>query len=373
MATKHSNIFSSLVDSDSDSDGENTSVSYSVSTPPHRGCPSNINSHIQRIYGLLDIGTDLYPCSACDPAMAMEDCGWDCPHVSLGYTRLFPSWQAACASYHSGHSAADCGGQCPQHPLMTDDVYLWFNAAHFNTTWGDLCLEQEQVYWNSLSSKQRAIILAERAAEERTRAEKAARDSIAYERILRERQEAIDAYNAPEAIAARAAEKARRKAEREAREIKTTSSSNFSRWDTEATSSSSSMPETRRSSVSSSGPLHHDETPSGGWGGCETNTSTASAPRKMVRCKPTERHRGDGGLMPCKFHCWDNVWGRLCTRPGKDGKVFSPGCSHSDCPYVHPDQPEWNDELKALFEQRIANLASRPPRHNGPSSRGGRR
>ncbi len=377
MATRFSsNVFKALVDSDSDSDGENTtSVSYSVPTI-HRGCPKNIATHIQRVYGLMDMDSDLYPCSYCDPAMSMEEFGWDCPHVTLSYSRLFPSWEAACAHYHSAHTATECGGLCPQHPLMTDEFYVWQNAAYFNTTWGDLCLDHEQAYWNSLSPTQRAIILAEQAAEERARAAEAARNAIEYERILRERQEAIDAYNSPEAVAARAAEKARRKAERDARETTTTSHSNFSRWDTTATtSSSSSMPETRRSSVSSCS-LHHDETPAGGWGGCETNSSSSSAtpaPRALKRCTPTERHRGDGGLMPCKFHCWDNVWGRLKPADSFNGKTFAPGCSHSNCPYVHPDQPEWNDDLKALFEKRVAAIASRPPRHNGPPSRGGRR
>ena len=379
MATKilcTSNVFSAFGESDSDSDGENiTSVSSSAAAP-FRGCPKNINTHIQRIYHVFDIVNDIYPCSACSPAMSMEDDRWDCPHVSRPYSDFFSSWEEAVAYYHAHHSGDECGGQCSEHPLMDDFLYSWQNSHFFDTTWGDLLLDMEADYWNSLSAKERTRILAEREAEDRAKAEKAARDYQTYLRIIKEREDAIAAYNSPEAVAARAAEKARRNAEREARESRNISSSNFSRWDTTTTTtSSSSAVETRRSSVSSTSSLHHDETPAGGWGGCETTISSASttasatpAPRKITRCTPTERHRGDGGLMPCKFHCWDNVWGKLCTRPGKDGKVFAPGCSHSDCPYVHPDQPEWNDNLKALFEKRIAAAASRPPRHPGPNN-----
>ena len=374
MATKtfssaSSNAFSSLLDSDSDSDGE---FSGSLSTPPLRGCPANINTHLQRIYGLFDFDGEVFPCSSCAPWMSMEDSGWDCPHVSLPYNKLFPSWAAASSHYHEHHSSTECGGKCGAHPLMDDDMFVWQNASLFNMTWGDLLLEQEEIYWNSLSSKQRAIVLAERAEADRRKAEESHRNSMDYQRILKEQAERQADWESPEKVAARAAEKAYRKAEREARN--TTSS--FSRWGSTTTSSSATEP--RRASVSS---LHHDETPAGGWGGCETSSSsssssapvTAPAPRKVVRSTPTERHRGDGGLMPCKFHCWDNVWGRLKPAENYNGKSFAPGCSHTSCTYVHPDQPEWNDDLKVLFEKRVAAAASRPPRHNGPNRSGGGR
>ena len=368
MATKtlssaSSNVFSHLLDSDSDSDGE----SSPPSTFPLRGCPANINTHLQRIYGLFDFERELFPCSSCAPWMSMEDSGWDCPHVSLPYNKLFPSWAAASAQYHENHSSAECGGKCGAHPLMDDDMFVWQNSSLFNMTWGDLLLEQEEVYWNSLSAKQRTIILAERAEVDRRKAEESHRNSMDYQRILKEQAERQAEWESPEKVAARAAEKAQRKAEREAR-----NTSSFSRWG--STTSSSSATEPRRASVSS---LHHDETPAGGWGGCETSSSSSSAPapapRKVVRSTPTERHRGDGGLMPCKFHCWDNVWGRLKPAENYNGKSFAPGCSHTSCTYVHPDQPEWNDDLKGLFEKRVAAAASRPPRHNGPIRSGGGR
>lgn len=71
-------------------------------------------------------------------------------------------------------------------------------------------------------------------------------------------------------------------------------------------------------------------------------------------------------MKPCKWFCHDGVLGK--ATPG--GKGWKPGCqAHYDhsCPWVHPDQPEWQELMKGTSP------ASKAAGRNFEALKGGRK
>jgi len=100
----------------------------------------------------------------CDPAWSMDQDGfWRCYH---GQWRVV--YEEPCSS--RPHHANLCQGRCKQHPLIDEQMALFFNAEDAGILWGDIIMEMEYAAKASETAAERSARLDREAAEERKRA-----------------------------------------------------------------------------------------------------------------------------------------------------------------------------------------------------------
>lgn len=105
-----------------------------------------------------------WPCRCSDPAFAVEDGSWECPH---GKWEFISSWDSV-PPLAKNHTLEECrGGDCSQHGLIAGPLLELHLSSQVGLGWGDIVLTWDEMAYNQMSQAERsALVVKQKAADE---------------------------------------------------------------------------------------------------------------------------------------------------------------------------------------------------------------